>query len=162
MTKKIRLTKGFSAIVDDNDFGFINSMSWHYQPKRKTGYAIGHVIINGKRTTRRMHRIIMKAKKNEQIDHVNGNGLDNRRVNLRIATAKMNAINRRSKPKSGYKGVSLIQITKSGKKLFTARIGPRLKHKTIGYFNCVKKAAMAYDREAKKMYGNLSVLNLKR
>lgn len=160
--KKIQLTKGFYALVDDDDFELISSFNWHYQPKRKTGYAIGHIVINGKRTTRRMHRMIMKPVGKEQVDHINGNGLDNRRLNLRITNARGNAINRRSNPRSGFKGVRKLYTCKNGAEMFIASIGPKNNHKIIGYFNCIIKAAKAYDKAALSLYGDMAALNFKK
>ncbi len=160
--KKIQLTRGFEAIVDNIDFKRMNKYSWHYQPKRNTGYAIGLLRVNGKNSTRRMHRMILGAKAGEQIDHINGNGLDNRRINLRIATARDNAINRRTKPKSGFKGVRLMYTSKKGREVYIATIGPRTKHIVIGYFSSSVKAAKAYNIEAKKLYGKFAVLNIVR
>ncbi len=91
--KNIKLTKGHLAIVDDDDFEKINLLSWHYQPKCNTGYAIGHIRVGGKSSTRRMHRMILNANNGDIVDHINGNGLDNRKENLRIVSHKLNCIN---------------------------------------------------------------------
>lgn len=151
---KINLTKGKFAIINKSDLEKISGIKWHYQEKRKTGYAIRSVWIDGKQTTQRMHRLIINAKIGEIIDHINGDGLDNRSSNLRIVSHRENCINRRSKSKKfGYKGVS-----KNGRR-YLARIGDRNNHRTIGYFETAEAAAKAYDREASLRYGNFAVLN---
>ena len=152
---KILLTKGKSAIIDDDALDLIGDLKWHYQEKRKTGYAIRTIRINGKNVTERMHRIIVGAAHGTIVDHINGDGLDNRRENLRIVSHKENCINRRSKSsKTGFKGVCRLS---SG--CFVARIGSRKNHRVIGYFKTAEEAARAYDAEAKKIYGNIAVLN---
>lgn len=151
--KKIELTRGLFAMVDDSDFVRTNALNWHAQPKRKTHYAIGQIIVGGKRTTRRMHRLLMDAKPGQIVDHVNGNGLDNRMSNLRITCAKGNARNRRHYGQSPFKGVRCIG------KSWVARISENRKVKTIGYFASAKEAAAAYDREASKLFGETAYLN---
>lgn len=160
--KHIELTKGFIALVDDEDFEAINAMFWHVQPKAKTYYAIGATIANGKRTTRRMHRVIMKAKAEEQVDHINGNGLDNRKCNLRIVDASANAQNRKHYGQQPYKGVKFIQTLKSGEQLWAARISKNRKVETVGYFYSAVEAAKAYDLEASKRFGKNAYLNFKK
>ena len=100
--KKIKLTQGKVALVDDGDFEWLSQWKWTY---KNGGYAYrsigskGHIFL---------HRAIMKSPKNLEIDHINGNGLDNRRSNLRFATHKQNIRNQQKQKNrtSKYKGVS--------------------------------------------------------
>src|SRR3972149_6021810 len=93
--KKIKLTKDEFALVDDEDFEYLNQFAWQCSP---LGYA-----------TRRigMHREIIKTPKGMYTDHINGNPLDNRKENLRIVTFSQNMLNRKryKNNKSGHKGV---------------------------------------------------------
>lgn len=152
----IILTKGKVSIIDESDLKKIIGVKWHYQEKRKTGYAIRTVRRKGKNITQRMHRLIIGAKAGEVVDHINGDGLDNRSSNLRIVSHRENCINRRSVSKKyGYKGVSKNGST------YIARIGDRKNHKAIGYFKTPEDAARAYDKQALIRYGNFAVLNFK-
>src|SRR6476620_8185168 len=103
--RAIELTKGQVAIVDDEDFNELAQYRWYVDHK---GYACRNVLKSGKTTGYRMHRVIMGAKKGEQIDHINQNKLDNRRCNLRFASYAENARNRgkSKRNKSGFKGAS--------------------------------------------------------
>ena len=105
-----------------------------------------------------MHREIMKAGDREFCDHINHNGLDNRRANLRLATRSRNAWNRRKakiKSRSKYKGVSWYNMGKR----WNARIQVNRKAKFLGIFADEIEAAKAYDRAARKCFGEFAKLN---
>ena len=89
---KIHLSNtGNDAIVDIDDFERVNSLGkWH---ESDTGYAVIRSIIDGKKQTLRMHRVIMNCPNGKVVDHLNGNKLDCRKKNLRICTQKENANN---------------------------------------------------------------------
>lgn len=92
------------------------------------------------------------------VDHINHNGLDNRRRNLRIVTAKQNSWNMRSakgRGTSNYKGVGWVK----NKRKWRASISIDNKPKHLGYFEDEKKAAAAYDKAAKEHRGEFAVLN---
>ena len=92
MTKRIKLTKGMSTIVDDDDFESVNQYKWYFS---STGYAERR---HGKGKLL-LHRFIMNPKNDLQVDHINGNRLDNSRSNLRLATRTENARNRKMQKK---------------------------------------------------------------
>lgn len=96
----IKLTQGKFAQVDPEDFDHLNQFKWFYE---KTGYACRRV--NGRSI--RMHRFVMNAPEGMEVDHINGDGLDNRQSNLRICTHKENLRNVkiRKTNTSGFKGV---------------------------------------------------------
>lgn len=103
--KKIKLTKGKYALVDDGDFNWLNQWKWWLNT---TGYAYTSMILeNEGRKKVFMHRFINKTPSGLQTDHINRNRLDNRRNNLRTVTPSQNNYNLsiRSDNKSGYKGV---------------------------------------------------------
>ncbi len=157
--KKIELTKGYEAIVDDEDFERVNQYKWHAFERRdkKVVYAArtDHTPEGDK--TIRLHRFIMNAPKDMQVDHVSGNGLDNRRVNLRNCTNSDNQKNREKNKNNttGYKGVTLNkrlrkfipQITVNGENLY------------LGCYMTAKEAALAYNIAAKKYFGKFARLN---
>ena len=78
--KKIRLSQGKFALVDDEDYVRVTAQKWQYAK----GYAIGYLRRDGKDTSIKLHQFILNAKKGDIIDHVNGNPLDNRRCNIRF------------------------------------------------------------------------------
>ena len=111
--KKITLTQGKETIVDDDDYEILMEHKWyaHKSSRKKDKFyaeRMAPVDSNGKQKIIHIHRVIINAPKGMQVDHINGNPLDNRRENLRICTNQQNGMNR-GKPKdntSGYKGVT--------------------------------------------------------
>ena len=143
--------------MSDEDFPEISKYRWHVD---STGYASRAVFRNGKRTKVRMHREIMKPERGKVCDHLNGNTLDNRRENLRVCTVKENnenRINNRTKwlGKSRYKGVR--KVTKSNK--WQAIISFKGKEIYLGSFELESEAALRYDEEARKLYGDRAHTN---
>lgn len=104
-----------------------------------------------------MHKIILQTKKGFDIDHINGNKLDNRRCNLRQASRTQNILNRpmQTNNKTGFKGVHYDR----SRCKFKADIGINGKSKFIGRFNTAIEAAKAYNEMAKKHYGEFALLN---
>lgn len=159
--KKILLTQGKFAIVDDEDYDRLVAMgSWHFDK----GYAkrtLNYKKPNGKRSKKSlwMHRVIMGLDFGDkrQVDHINHDTLDNRRSNLRISSHAENQRNSR-KPKnntSGYKGVSFHKNSKK----YQARLSFKDKEIYIGLFECPKEAAKAYNKAARKYHGEFAHLN---
>lgn len=108
--REIELTRGYKAIVDDADFERVSASKWHVwtNPSSKTQYAVRNVLgPKGKTTTQGLHRFLMSPPAHLEIDHMNGNGLDNRKSNLRIVSRAENMKNRQpaSSNKSGASGV---------------------------------------------------------
>jgi len=103
-----------------------------------------------------MHRHILYVPEGFVIDHINRNGLDNRKANLRPATVAQNAQNAvKRKNRSGYKGVWLAK----DKRKWRAAIWHNNKREYLGYFNSPRQAAKAYDTAAKKHHGEFAALN---
>ncbi len=101
MSKKIELTKGFFALVDDKDFREVNQFRWYAVdlPRKRVKYAARccPIGMKGKRKVWgqiKLHNFLMPAKKGFIVDHVNNDGLDNRRKNLRYASVSSNSCNR--------------------------------------------------------------------
>lgn len=152
--KTIYLNTGELTFVDDEDFAFINQWRW---AENKGGYAQRGSSVNGKKVTVLMHRVIMGAKKGQSIDHVNGDGFDNRKVNLRIATQSQNMHNRKmgKNNTSGYKGVSWSEQAKK----WRAMICHNRKPLSLGMFNSAREAAIAYNHAATELFGEFAKLN---
>ena len=152
--KAIQLTRGKVAIVDDEDFEELNRYKWHCS---KTGYAIRTDHRGGKRKDIRMHRQILSEPDGFLIDHINGDKLDNRRVNLRLCTNAENMRNggKRSDNKSGYRGVCLNRVT--GK--WEAGLRYNGKNHYLGLFTNKHDAARMYNFWAADLFGEFARLN---
>jgi hypothetical protein len=157
--RKIPLTQGRFAIVDPQDYPRLSRYKWRLcRTKGKNVlYAERSVRLPGGRYSRiLMHRQLIKAPEGYVIDHINGNGLDNRRANLRLATVAQNAWNSRKRnPRSGYKGVCFA----SDKCMWRAAIVCHGRRIHLGYFHSKIDAAKAYDSAAKKYYGEFAKPN---
>jgi hypothetical protein len=158
--KKIKLTQGKWALVDDEDYEYLNQFCWCYlkQDKDRYGYAIrsGYDPITRARPRIAMHRVVVKAKKGDIVDHINFNGLDNRRSNLRIVDRFQSAWNKRAKSKktSGpQKGVSIVRDRHGVPSYWIARITRYGKRKYLGTFPTERKAAAAYINASIKYHG---------
>ncbi|WP_368859199.1 HNH endonuclease [Cohnella sp. GbtcB17] len=154
MAKYIQLTQGRVAIVDDEDFKWLSQFSWCYH---QSGYAMRGARVNGRNQTYRMHRQIMDAQAGTEIDHINGNRLDNRKSNLRVTDRQQNSFNTRSRKGSlsNYKGVGWF--ARDGK--WRARIMLDRKEIHLGLFDTEHEAAEAYNREAVRLFGQYAKLN---
>lgn len=156
--KTIPLTRGFCAIVDDEHYDYLNQWKWHTHNSRGKLYAARWTYwrINGaKRKTRTlMHREIAGIT-DWQVDHINGESLDNRYDNLRLATVSQNQMNKKvQKSSSGFKGVRQVPSNR-----FIARITVMGKHIHIGTFPTKESAALAYNCEAARLFGDRACLN---
>lgn len=147
---------GYVAIIDIEDYELTSTHKWHPKIDANGVYA-GTIITEGNRKqTLRMHRLIMNAKPREEVDHRDGNGLNNRRANLRIATHTENQHNRSAIGGiSSFKGVSWH----NQRNMYMARICSNKKQRTLGLFDNEVDAALSYDRAARKFHGEFASLN---
>jgi len=153
--KLIPLTQGKFAIVDAHDYERLSKYRWCAVKSRRTYYAIRSVKRS--RVQIRMHRMLLNAPPGLLVDHINNNGLDNRRSYLRLCTHAQNALNQRPHrgTSSRYKGVGWDK----SKKKFRASITHHYKRIHLGYFKCEIEAAKAYDKKAKELFGEFAYLN---
>jgi HNH endonuclease len=159
MSKQIQLSQGVFTVIDDEDFEYLNQWKWRIN---NYGYAVRNQNIkspSGKKTSRiiRMHRVILNPDSNLQVDHINNDKLDNRKINLRQCT---NQENGRNRPKpitntSGFKGIEWLERNKK----WRARIGVNKVLIHIGLFSCKIEAAKAYNNAALKYHGQFANLN---
>jgi hypothetical protein len=149
MVKKIELTQGKYTIVDDEDYEFLNQWQWHVNRKKcKTSSDLLYAKRFEKRKTITMHRLILNAPKGMDVDHINGNGLDNRKCNLRIVSHRENMQNlTKFKGTSKYPGVYWHKEKQKWHVKF--KIGEKNHH--VGYFVDEKKAYDAYLEATKDL-----------
>ena len=155
MNKYIQLTKGKTTKVGKKDYNTLSIYKWHTSC---WGYAARATkLINGKRKYEFMHHYILPKKDGLQIDHINGDKLDNRRVNLRYCTELQNHSNvdKRTSNTSGFKGVYWHKLSKK----WGAEIGYKRKRYHLGLFKDKIIAASAYNEAAKKYFGIFTRLN---
>jgi len=158
--RKIELSQGEFALVDDNDYEWLSKYHWcaKYDDCTKGYYAIRGEYIEGKHTTIMMHREIMGCRKGEFIDHINRNSLDNQRKNLRFVSRSLNQANR-PKPSnntSGHKGVGWEKSRNKWRAKI--RVNQKLIH--LGFYTDPKEAALAYNRAASFYFGEYALLNV--
>jgi len=150
--KEVAITRGQIMLVDDCDYAFVEPFHWIYAHSTNTGYAqasIGGNIVGA-------HRYIL-GYPNSCIDHIDGNGLNNQRSNLRVCSWAQNAqhCHKRADNQSGYRGVSkqrngwVANIRHDG-----------IKH-YLGYYHSAILAALVYDEAAKKYHRDFASLNFK-
>jgi hypothetical protein len=153
--KEIILNRGGVVIVDDVDYERLNSHKWSVN---NSGYAGGWIKNRkGEWEKHLMHRLILIPYDNLEIDHINGDKLDNQRSNLRLCTRSQNCRNNGT-PKtntSGYKGVYLCKQT--GR--WAAQIKVKGKKISLGRYSRIEEAAHAYNRGALKHHGEFARLN---
>lgn len=162
MVKRIELTQGEYALVDNKDFAELNRHKWFLvrasnrkYAARKHGYKEGG---DGKIIS--MHREIMGFPEGMDIDHIDGNGLNNQRSNMRVCTRAENVRNRKKMTVNNEKYIGIKRLesdkwraiighTKNGKSTVTH----------LGMFNTPEAAAIAYDRAARVVFGEFANLN---
>jgi hypothetical protein len=155
MAKEIQLTQGIVTIVDDDDYQYLNQFKWYLLKSHSNYYAIRTKRPENKLI--QLHRIVIKAKQGEIVDHINGNKLDNRKCNLRICTKSQNCQNRKISKlnKSGFNGVSWNVNNRK----WVAQIAFNNKKMHLGFFNDLTEAAKSFNAAALKYHGEFANLN---
>lgn len=164
-TVHIPLGDGKEALIDSCDRELASRFMWRLRKHSRCAtkfYAEAPIpedsrhLINSNKKMTSLHRVILNPPEGFHVDHANGNGLDCRRKNIRIATVSQNASNRRYKNKTGYRGVVkpkrgigyVAQCTHDGK------------NHNIGYFQTAEEAALAYNMYAVEQFGEFAILNV--
>ncbi len=148
-----------TTLIDEDDYRLAVQFRWYLNQ----GYAATTLSMNGygrekkSNVSMRLHHLILRPRAGYMIDHINRIKLDNRRENLRHCTAAQNSYNcsANKKNKSGYRGVSFHQPTKT----WQVYISIKTRSKNLGYYKSKEAAARAYDVAARKMHGEFAVLN---
>jgi hypothetical protein len=160
--KTIPLSRGLHALVDDDDFDFLNQWRWYAD---KYGYAVRNrsVSENTSHKQEKMHRVIMGVMDDRSVDHINGATADNRKSNLRIAVSHaLNCANQQKHvfkdrtPTSRFKGVYF----RRDRNKWVARIKVMFKQINLGHFDTEIEAAQMYDEAAYAYWGEYARLNM--
>ena len=155
-TVEVPLSRGHVAIIDAADAATVLAHKWYARAYGRNFYAVREVRgANGKRTTLRLHKFLTGY---STTDHVNGDGLDNRRSNLRPATTAENIQNsrRRVDNTTGFKGVCWHKAHLKWR-AYIAADGQSPRH--LGYYGTAEEAARAYDAAARDLHGEYATLN---
>ena len=150
---RIPISETVDTLVSPEDFEAVNKHRWHLG--RGNGYAYRIDRMRGGQRGVLLHRALMgKLPPGVEVDHINGNKLDNRRENLRIANSSQNSANHRTRGKgaSGFIGVIKTDYSK-----WEARVGRR--KVVVGFFYCPIEAAIARDIAALEVFGEFATLN---
>lgn len=165
--RTIILKDGAEVLVDDDDYEWLceQALAFYWGKSRRIGRR--SYVAQGRRGTfHEMHRAIMhhhgQKLTGKVVDHRNGNGLDNRKANLRVVTQRENVRNQRPQinpnKKSRFKGVSRHVNKRTGYEAWVARINiPECL--TLGYFQSEADAAYAYNKAAVRYFGDCANLN---
>lgn len=160
MARELALTQGFVALLDDEDFERLSRWRWRF--KRRCGHAdVGYAVrTTGNWPNQRtvyLHREVFGPTPN-QVDHINGDRLDNRRANLRAATHTENVRNRRYQlGEAGLRGVSVWRGSTCVR--FIAQIKADGVYAYLGRFATAEEAARVYDDAARRLHGEFARLN---
>ena len=163
--KTIELTKGYVALVDDEDFDKVNEFKWQANEARRKDGSIGTVYVtrtvygeSGTKVTQRLHRFLTDVTDPKiEVDHRDGNGLNNQSENLRISSRTQNQGNSRKQTgtSSKFKGVTWNKRRCE----WHAQIQISAKKRHLGDFDSEIEAALAYDTAACALFGDFAHCN---
>jgi hypothetical protein len=155
--KAVSVSDSYWAFVDDADYATVAAHRWRFKTGGRNRYAVA--TINGREVS--MHRLIMNAAKGTIVDHIDGDGLNNQRHNLRFCTLAENFRNagRRDTPgrTSRYKGV--WRVKEPCCRCWRSGITANRVYQNIGSFGTEEEAARAYDATAQVLHGAFARLN---
>jgi hypothetical protein len=140
MVREIELTQGKVALVDDEDYEVLSKYNWRVRNAPKTCYARSNLQKNNVQIDILMHRVILQAPNGLETDHIDGNGLNNQKYNLRIVTRRGNAQNRHVPKTSKFPGVAWYKP----KNRWESHMQINGKNRHIGYFDIEEEAYTAY------------------
>lgn len=145
---KITLTNGSICLIDDEDYDLLSKYKWRLNDQ---GYILSEKVG-------RIHRVIMKAKEGQLVDHINCDRLDNRKSNLRFCTKSQNGMNRgaQSNSKTGLKGICKEKRPSYKNKIWRVTINKLGKQIHVGYFRSIEEAKTAYQKAAILYHGEFA------
>lgn len=156
----IELSQEKKAVIDVKDWEKLKKYTWYVTRSGKKGNYRWYASAWIKGKTIRLHRLLFNIIGNKEVDHKNGDTLDNRRENVRVCTRQENCQNRKKLNKlcsSVYKGVTWNKRLK--KWYAQIRAPDKDRQHSLGYFNSEVDAAKAYNKEAMCLFGNYARLN---
>jgi hypothetical protein len=147
----VPLTRGYEAVIDAADVPLVDGFNWSAVVRKQTVYAVGSICDGQKWRNTRMHRVILGGAGGLEVDHIDGNGINNRRGNLRVATHAQNTRNQRthSDNASGFKGVSWDKAARKWRADITLN-GLR---RNLGRFATPEAAHAAYVVASEDLHG---------
>jgi hypothetical protein len=161
VTRIIRLASGEVTLLDEDDYERLKGYRYR---KVSGGYAMRTIYAGGKETGRLLHRDILDVPEGMEVDHKDGDPLNNTKANLRVCTRSQNHANRKKPARrqgktSRYRGVFFNRQPVTAKRPWWATIGKDRKQRYIGAFATEDEAARAYDRKALELFGEFASLN---
>jgi hypothetical protein len=159
--KTIPLGKHHTAFVDDEDYEFLSQFKW-YSLRGQYASANSKLPITKGGTPVLMHRLVIAARPGEQVDHIDGNGFNNQRSNLRLCTSSQNHANQKCGLRgcTRFKGVQFPKRVYKLKKPWLVRIMVNRKTKFSRYYRTPTEAACGYNIAAKELFGEFAKLNI--
>lgn len=157
MTKEIELSQGKVALIDDADYEWLSQWKWCASRRGNLWYAVRTIRLpDGTRRPLKMHRLITNAPPDRLVDHIDCDGLNNQRSNLRFATMAQNIVNSPS-----VRGISKYRGVTRNKRYGTwdTQIRTNGRRKWIGSYKTEVEAALAYDAAAREAHGEFARLN---
>lgn len=150
----VPLTQGMEAIIDIEDAALVSGANWYAVRDQQKFYAQRKIRVDGTRKTLKLHRLVSAVEASVFVDHINGDGLDCRRANLRAATCAQNLWNvgRRANNTSGFKGVNWHPTSQ----MWQAQIVFNKTRKHLGSFKKKEDAHKAYQDAAKRYHGEFA------
>ncbi len=154
---EVKLTRGLVTIIDAEDLELVSQHKWFASRGQNTDYALRKQRIDGRQQTVSLHRVLLNAPEGMHVDHLNGDGLDNRKANLRLCTRSENRRNsqRQAGGVSKFKGVSKRP---GRRKSWVAKIYVGKNQYTQCFFTELE-AAERYDEMAREHFGEFAKLN---
>jgi hypothetical protein len=154
---KIPLTKGLFVKVDPQDYIWLSQFRWHCKVNKDAIYAVRTIQVKGRSKRIYLHRLLMNTPPGMVCDHINHDGLDNRKANLRNCTIAQNNANRRSSQNASSKYIGVSRDKRRDK--WVAHIKKDGEDQYLGSFDVEEDAARAHDAAAWAQHGQYANLN---